>query len=151
MPSAFAHPNYARKPVLLMCDPAEGRTKQEFKAQCDINKILRKHDKTGLITHVNIATARFDDFTSSVGFHEAMTMVTAAQKSFDELPSDVRKKFGNDPAEFLAAIDAAHEGNSEQYELLVKLNLATPRPLKADGTKKTKDDPLEVKNPPKTE
>ena len=38
------------------------RTKQAFKEECDVNNILRKYEKTGLITHVAAYKGRYEIF-----------------------------------------------------------------------------------------
>ena len=77
-----------------------GRCKQSFKGQCDINNVLKGYDKTGLITHVNSATAEYGDFTVVNEYQENLNMVIAAEAAFSELPSLVRKKFANDAGAF---------------------------------------------------
>lgn len=78
----------------------ESMTEQCHKNDCDINTIIRKYDKTGLITHVNQAVARYGDFTLVNEYQENLQMVINAQVAFDELPAHIRKKFGNDPGAF---------------------------------------------------
>ena len=40
-------------------------------------------------------------FRSGISYHEAMNEIIKADDMFMELPSKVRKRFGNDPAQFL--------------------------------------------------
>lgn len=86
------------KPTIVT---GRGKTEQAHKDQCDMNLILRDYQKTGLMQHVKNHEGRYDDIL--VGdFQEAMFLVTRAQTMFSELPSNVRKRFANDPAEFLS-------------------------------------------------
>ncbi len=94
------------------------RTKQASRDECDINWIMRKYVKTGLIDHFAVHGAEYG-FASSVDFHEAMNIVTKADQMFDALPGKVRARFGGDPAEFLDFVQ-----NPENHAELVKLGLA---------------------------
>lgn len=79
--------------------PTLGRTKQAFKAECDINTIMARYLKTGLLEHVRTDAARFLDVTGA-DFMEAQTFVAEAHSMFHSLPSHIRTKFENNPAEF---------------------------------------------------
>lgn len=79
------------------------KAKQEFKDDADINSIMRKFQKTGVITH----TARHQGEYGEIGpqtLHDALNTVRAAETMFQELPSSIRNKFANNPQEFLAYV-----------------------------------------------
>ena len=78
-------------------------TKQSFKRDCDINQIMAKFQKTGVIAHVNRHAGEYG-FASSNDFTESMQIVTKAQAMFDDLPSSIRSKFANQPELFLAFV-----------------------------------------------
>ncbi len=80
--------------------PKEGRTKQSFTQECDINNIMAKYQKTGALAHVNKHQAQYG-FATSEDFSQAMRTVTLAQQMFDDLPSSIRNKFNNNPGAFL--------------------------------------------------
>lgn len=80
--------------------PETGRTKQAHKTECDINHIIKRYDKTGLIAHVNESTAVYGDFTDINEYQQSLNRVIEAQEAFMDLPSNVRKRFSNDPGEF---------------------------------------------------
>jgi phage internal scaffolding protein len=98
---------------------AIGRTEQHHKPACDINNIIRQYDKTGLITHTNAVKATYGDFTEVNEYQVALNSVIEAQASFSELPSDIRKKFGNDPGAFIEFVT-----NPDNAEECVKMGLA---------------------------
>jgi phage internal scaffolding protein len=99
------------------------RTDQSQKDECDINNIVERFQQTGIIEHLNTQTPQFGDATQVPGdFTESMHMIMAAQEMFDELPSDVRKFFDNDPQSFLT-----YAQDPSNAETLVELGLATPR------------------------
>ena len=96
---------YAKEsPVVDFTDidgnPLPTPTQQHAKAECDINNILRQYDRTGLITHINTATAQYGDFTEVNEYQESLNMVMNAQEAFMALPSAIRKQFENDPGQF---------------------------------------------------
>ena len=75
----------------------KGLTEQHHKDSCDIHTIMRKAHKTGLVEHVNQYQGTYMDMPGSVDFHEHMNIVAKANEMFESVPSEVRKKFGNDP------------------------------------------------------
>lgn len=81
----------------------QGRTEQHHKDACDINQILARYTKTGLIEHVK-DHGRYYDAPDPVDFQEACNTVIAAHQLFDTLPAAVRKECDNDPAKFLEMI-----------------------------------------------
>lgn len=78
----------------------ESRTKQSFKKQCDINVIMKKYEKTGLITHTK-QHGHYGDFTNVTDYHAALNAVHEANEGFMTLPASLRKRFGNDPAKLI--------------------------------------------------
>lgn len=100
-------------------NPLPTMTQQAFKAECEINNILRKYDKTGLITHVSGAVAQYGDFSEVNEYQESLNMVINAQNAFMALPSDIRKRFGNDPGAFFEF--ATDPSNNDE---MVRLGLA---------------------------
>jgi len=80
------------------------RTKQSFRDAADINSIVAKARKTGILgdpTSIGSRKAVFGDFSSSGDFMAVQNRLVAVRNAFDELPSDVRLKFNNDPASLI--------------------------------------------------
>lgn len=105
-------------------EPLRSLTKQSEKDRCDINKIMSRYDKTGLITHVASGRQFYGDFTQINEYQQNLDMVIAAQNAFAEMPSEIRKRFGNDPGEFFEFVT-----NPKNEDELVKLGLANPKPV----------------------
>ena len=78
----------------------EGLTEQSHKDSCDINLILRDYARTGFMRHALNNQGRYDDVTA-VDYQEAMITVANVKSLFEGLPSEVRKEFNGDPANFL--------------------------------------------------
>ena len=100
----------------------EGKTmtKQSMKEECDINFIVEKYQKTGVVQHTREYEGQYGEFMS-IDYHEAMNQVTAAQEMFMSIPSDIRARFHNDPGEFLAFV-----GDDANIEEMRELGLALP-------------------------
>lgn len=78
----------------------EGVTHQEQKDQCDINNILEKYRRTGVVNHVTKYQEQYGDFTS-IDYQEAQNKVAQVNSMFAELPAKDRANFNNDPELFL--------------------------------------------------
>jgi len=76
-------------------------TKQSHKEECDVNNILEKYRKTGLMTHIKNGGAVYGDFSNIASYKEAVDSVRLASETFMQLPANIRKKFDNDPGVFL--------------------------------------------------
>lgn len=106
--------------VQLVCD-GKTRTVQSAKDECDINKIMSRYAKTGLISHVNGREARYGDFTGVVDYQTAVDAVRAAEVSFMALPSSVRSRFDNDPGQLIAFLsDRANLDEAVELGLVQK-------------------------------
>lgn len=93
-------------------------TKQSHKEECDVNTIMLQYQKTGMIEHVRKTRGTYGDYTSAVEYHDAINEVLKAQEMFATVPAHVRKKFDNDPAEFLNFVQ-----NPDNVEEMQKLGL----------------------------
>lgn len=109
----------------------ETMTKQSHKAECDVNTIMKKFEKTGMVTHVKEYRGEYGNFLGAAEFHEAWNEVLKAREMFESLPAKVRKRFENDPGEFLEFVhDPANE--EEMIELgLARRREAPPEPAPA--------------------
>lgn len=103
------------------------RTKQAFKAECDINEIVKRFRKIAgpdcLEKLDGYAGGLYGDFSEVVDYRTARDQIIAAEASFEALPAIVRKRFGNDPAEFLDFCQ-----NSDNIGELRAMGLAKPAP-----------------------
>lgn len=73
---------------------------QQFKDDCDVNTIMRRFQKTGVIDHVAKHQPIYG-FASSQSYHESMNIVAIADSMFNDLPSSIRNEFSNNPEAFL--------------------------------------------------
>ncbi len=75
-------------------------TEQFHKNECDVNQIISKYDRTGLISHISRFEGKFGD-TTEADFKTAMDLVTRSQTMFMELPNHIRKRFKNSAKDLL--------------------------------------------------
>lgn len=75
-------------------------TIQEQKKQTDINHILAKYTKTGVIDHISKYDQTYGDVTG-LDYLQMQKQITEVNNMFMDLPSSERKKFDNDPSKFL--------------------------------------------------
>lgn len=105
-------------------------TKQEFRDECNVNNILDKYQRTGIITHLKQNKGAYDDFTQHGSYQESLNNVIEAENAFMALPSSIRKKFNNDPGAFCEYV-----ANPENHSDLVEMGLAKPKPEKKERRK----------------
>ena len=89
-----------RRRVSLDCGE-ESMTQQCFKDQCNVNNILAKYQKTGMVDHLNKHAAQYADLSELGDYRENIEKVRNAEILFNDLPSAMRNRFANDPAAFL--------------------------------------------------
>jgi phage internal scaffolding protein len=95
----------------------DSRTKQSFKAECDVNNILKNYNKTGIMPE-NFNPGEYRD-VDGIDYQESMQMVASANSMFEELPSALRKRFKNDPAQLLSFVhDDANVAEAHKLGLL---------------------------------
>lgn len=89
----------------------DGRTKQSYKDECDINKIMARAEKGGTISHLAKYEAVYGDF-SDFDFQEQTQKLTRGREIFDDLPAELRQEFGQSPAKFFEYVnDPANAGD----------------------------------------
>lgn len=104
-------------------DYGESMTKQSFKDSCDINKIIKKAQVSGGLSHaLKYDSAVYGEFTG-VDLLGAYEQVQRAQTIFDDLPSEVRREFDNDAFKF-----AAYASDPANVERLPELLPAIAEP-----------------------
>lgn len=98
-------------------------TKQSHKDECDIHRILRQYQRTGIITHVQSARPTYGDLPDAMDYQTSLHVIMEANEAFAALPSSVRERFANDPGQFLAAFE-----DPSQAEYLREMGFLKPVP-----------------------
>jgi len=78
----------------------EGHHKNEV----DINQIMQKYRVTGFLES-NAQEANYGDFSNATDFHDMKNRIIDAESDFARLPSYLRTRFNNDPAQLLAFLE----------------------------------------------
>jgi len=106
----------------------ESMTQPQHAAECDINNIMLKYKKTGTFTHLNQGQPISGDFSNVEDYMAQSQRIINAQNSFNQLPSDLRTKFQNDPAELIKFVS-----DTKNKEEAIKLGLI-PQPKPTEPT-----------------
>lgn len=123
------------------------RTKQSFKDECDVNLIMKKYEKTNLITHVKKIAGNYGDFSNVTDYQTSMNAVMDANDRFAGLPSAIRAHFKNDPQNLIEFVT-----NPQNYEKAHELGLLSENASKAykESKKKLSEPALPIKAVPPT-
>lgn len=96
-------------------------TKQAHKDECDINRVMKRWLRDGVMTHVSEAAVVFRDVSADVDYHSVMNQVLDVEDAFASLPSATRKRFANDPLNLLDFImDPSNADEASDLGLLVR-------------------------------
>ena len=98
----------------LICDDPT-LAQQQFRAECDINNILKQFNVTGELP-IGSVQPQYGDFSGITDYQSALNAVIAAQDSFLALPAELRAKFDNDPALFVEF--ASDEANKDEMKAM---------------------------------
>lgn len=105
----------------LLCED-ESLAVQSAKDEVDINTIVKRFGLTGQLPDA-VAAPTYGDFVGVKDYHSAMNAVAKANEAFEEMPAEVRARFGNDPGAFVDF--CSDEKNRAEAE---KLGLVVPKP-----------------------
>jgi len=117
-------------------------TKQAFKNDCDINNIMAKYQKKGVVEHFNTNQARYG-FAPSSDYRESIELVREAEQLFAGLPSKLRRKFKESPQEFLTFCE-----NPDNRSEMAFLGLLNETATAEEADKKAASDSASAPVPP---
>lgn len=102
-------------------------TEQSHRDSCDINIILAKYEKSGVIPLGKDGQPFFGDFSEVPDFHSAQLAILEAEQSFMQLPAKLRSRFDNDPGKLLAFLeDPANKDEAISLGLINKPAASVP-------------------------
>lgn len=130
-------------------------TKQSFRKECDINRIMAKYVKTGELPP-GLGVGRYGDFSQASDYLEALQTIESSQKQFASLPSGVRTFFRNDPSVMLEFVsnpdnlEKAHELGLLSQEGAERLasRRVTQAPSASPGPSPAPSSPIAKERPP---
>lgn len=115
----------------------DGRTRQEYADDCDINKLLERYEKAGIYDIYNPRPENYLDVSNVPDLQESLNVLRKAEEAFMSLPAATRREFDNDPIRFVEF--AQDEKNVEKMR---EWKLAAPAPEEPKPVK------VEMVNPP---
>lgn len=102
-------------------------TRQSEAKDCDVNVIMARYEKTGVIP-VQSREAFYADVSEMGDYRTAVHQVKMAEEYFGSLPARVRSEFDNDPAAFLDFVS-----DPENRGKMVELGLLPPETAEEVG------------------
>lgn len=136
---SFSQRKSIERPVVDFTDE-KSMTEQHHKKPSDVHSIMDKFRKTGIVTHLNKHQGTYGDYPSSVDLHTAMNTVLQAQEMFESVPARIRKRFHNDPGEFVDFM--TDPANAEE---IVAMGFGENPPIKEKPVVKPEGDTPEAK------
>lgn len=126
-----------RHPGKVFTQP--GVTQQHFRDEVNINSIMRRYEKTGVLVDPGVRMSRAPQFGvfENFDFHECQNRVALAKEAFMALPARIRTRFSNDPGMLLQFV-----GDESNRDEAIKLGLIkedhknqplTPETVKKEG------------------
>lgn len=82
----------------------DGRTKQSFKDETDVNQIIQKHTRMNTLSHLEQWGGQYGDL-ASFDFQDAQNQIAHANSMFEQLPASVRNTFSNSPELFFEYVN----------------------------------------------
>jgi len=105
-------------------------TKQSHTDECNINLIMKRFERTGVLEHVTTYSPQWGDFSDTPSsYSDAINQVQAANEMFLSLPSKIRARFDNDAGAYIDFVQ--NPANAEELNELGLTKLApkgSPRP-----------------------
>ena len=118
------------------------RTQQQFRDKVNVNSIMAKYRKTGLIEHVRTNPGIYSDLTELPDYMTAMQTVINANRTFETIPANIRLRFQNDPAQLISFL--SDPSNNDEA---LKLGLIIPQPALPKGAEIPTEQSKETSQP----
>jgi len=98
----------------------ETKTQQQFVKQSDVNNIMKQYKATGTIVYKrNAQEGVYTDMTN-LSYQEALDSVRAADQAFQQVPAQLRERFGHNPENLIKYLQ--NPANTEEaYSLGLKV------------------------------
>lgn len=95
-------------------------TNQADMDAADINKIMARYEKTGVLIDPDGFTRQptYGDFTEVKNYHEMMIGIKNVERAFSQLPAKLKNRFENDPQQLITFLD-----DEKNYEEAIALGL----------------------------
>ena len=136
--SRYEHPSFPGVKLV------GGRTKQSFREECDINGIMARYNRTGLLPRSRLAGC-YGDVSALTSYQDGLDLVGRIDDAFNALPAAVRSRFRNDPMSLLSFLsDPSNYHEAVQLGLIDKTTAVGPAPVQDTGVTHLRRSILEV-------
>jgi len=123
---------YDRLKVGVYKKPGKTMTEQNHARACDINTIMAKYIKTGVLEHIKMYEPTYGD-VSEADWQKSMETICNVRSEFNELPAYVRKEIGGED-KYLALMQ------TDKGVATLRNILAPAEKYEADGAPKVKQE-----------
>lgn len=100
-------------------------TNQADLENSDINKIMARYEKTGLIMGTE-RTPKYGDFSEVRSYHETLSALRRVDAAFAALSANVRSRFENDPQKLITFLE---DRNNDEEAIKLGLRESVVKPL----------------------
>lgn len=100
----------------------DSMTKQSEADSCNVNLIMKKYEKHGILPVAQSAQANYGDFSNCHDYQTSLNAVMEAQDNFMRLPAAIRARFENDPQQFVEFVS-----NPANLDDCIQMGLAEPK------------------------
>nr|WAE43474.1 MAG: internal scaffolding protein [Microviridae sp.] len=114
----------------------ESITQQHFKDECDINKIMERYEKTGIID-IPEHKGMFGDFSEISDYQTMHHLMQKADEQFMSLDAKIRSRFNNNAGQLLQFIS-----NTDNREEAIALGLIEDTALSPEKQSQEAEKPL---------
>lgn len=109
---------HERISVTLKCRPETGKTVQSETEGTDINLLMKRYRKVGVIPQ-HTKQPLYEDVSNVLDYMDAQQLMATAHTMFESLPAEIRFRFQNKPEEFLAFMnDEDNRAEAEELGLV---------------------------------
>lgn len=102
-------------------------TKQSFADETDINKIIARFAKTGMLDSLNDKEPFYGDVSDILDYQASLNLIREADELFMAMSPEIRERFKNDPQLMIDFLE--NPGNLDEA---IKLGMVVPRPVVAE-------------------
>jgi phage internal scaffolding protein len=119
--------------------PEEDQTQQHFERETNINSIVSRYQKTGVLPTALIREVQFGEVGPDLV--QSLNKIKAAKEQFMQLPAKIRDEFGNDPDQFMRFLADPHN-----FEKAKSLGIVEEKKIEKKEIDYLKDIAERVKN-----
>ena len=119
--------SFERNRVITDYSSQPSLAKSEFKDECDINNVVKRALRTGVLPGVD-REALYGDFSQVANYATAQIKIAEAKSEFEQLPSGIKEKFDNDVTNLLDFVDDP-ENEAEAIQLGLLPEVEQPKEI----------------------